>query len=179
MVKDTPGQAAGMAAAPVDGDARGRWASPAGPALPSAVPQVWCSPRQPRRCLRSGHGSPPCRGGTVTWRLRALLPTPHRELHPLHGPQGPTAQPTAAGGPGQKRGKKESFKGVKDGRRGAGKMQHMGAGRKGRGDPGSPSPPTPGHGSGIVHRFRGPLYPCRWPPLCIALSWDPANLPRD
>lgn len=104
MVKDTPGQAAGMAAAPGDGDARGRWASPAGPALPSAVPQVWCSPRQPRRCLRSGHGSPPCRGGMVTWRLRALLPTPHGELHPLHGPQGPTAQPTAAGGPGEKRG---------------------------------------------------------------------------
>lgn len=58
-------------------------------------------------------------------------------------------------------------------------MQHMGAGRKGPGDPGSPSPPSPGHGSGIVHRFRRPLYPCRRPPLCIALSWDPANLPRD
>lgn len=33
--------------------------------------------------------------GTVTWRLRSLLPTPHGELQPLQGPHGPTAQPTA------------------------------------------------------------------------------------
>lgn len=74
------------------------------PALPLAVSQVGCCPRQPRRCLSSGQGSPPCRGGTATWRLRTLLPAPHRELHLLYGPQGPTAQPTAAtGGRGKRK----------------------------------------------------------------------------
>lgn len=94
MVKDTPGRQQ-TGTIKQEGSRQ--------PALPLAVPQVGCCPRQPRRCLRSGQGSPPCRGGTVTWRLRALLPTPHGELHPLHGPQGPTAQPTAAreGGEGR------------------------------------------------------------------------------
>lgn len=161
MVKDTPGRAAGTVSHEGGyGSCTREVAIPVGPALPLAVPQVGCSPRQPRRCLRSGQGSPPCRGGTVTWRLRALLPTPHRELHPLHGPQGPTAQPTAAGRPGERSGKREvQWQGRWKEESRAGAAQ--GTGRREKGDRGSPSPPSPGQGlprqrSGIVQRFRRP-----------------------
>ena len=39
---------------------------------------------------------PPFLGGTDTWRLLSVLPTPHGDVHEDHGPQDPTTQSMAA-----------------------------------------------------------------------------------
>lgn len=60
-------------------------------------------PKHPRRCLRSGHGVPPFLGGTDTWRLLSVLPTPHGDVHDDQGPHDPTTQSMAAGEAGRQR----------------------------------------------------------------------------
>lgn len=60
-------------------------------------------PKHPRRCLRSGQGVPPFLGGTDTWRLLSVLPTPHGDVHDDQGPHDPTTQSMAAGEAGRQR----------------------------------------------------------------------------
>lgn len=64
---------------------------------PFAVLHMALFPKHPRRCLRSGHGVPPFLGGTDTWRLLSVLPTPHGEVQDDQGPHDPTTQSMAAG----------------------------------------------------------------------------------
>lgn len=63
---------------------------------PFAVLHMALFPKHPRRCLRSGHGVPPFLGGTDTWRLLSVLPTPHEDVHDDQGPHDPTTQSMAA-----------------------------------------------------------------------------------
>lgn len=125
-----------------------------------AAPQAGSSPRHPRRCLRSGQGSPPCRGGTVTWRLRSLLPTPHGELQLLQGPHGPTAQPTAEN-------REKRFDSAELKRTGGRERSPQ------QGERGPPwlSPTAPQHCVLLLEPFIVTL--------CVELSWDLTNLCGD
>lgn len=64
---------------------------------PFPPPHTASFPKHPRRCLRSGHGFPPFLGGTDTWRLRSVLPTPQEEVQGDQGPHDPTTQSTSVG----------------------------------------------------------------------------------
>ena len=63
---------------------------------PFTVLHIALFPKHPRRCLRSGHGVPPFLGGTNTWRLLSVLPTPHEDVQGDQGPHNPTSQSMAA-----------------------------------------------------------------------------------
>lgn len=63
---------------------------------PLAALQVSECARQPLRCLRSGHGLPPLRGGVATCRLLSVVPSPQTDEHGDQGPHCLTSQSRAA-----------------------------------------------------------------------------------